>query len=62
MKFGSRISYFRQYAATNLRPFTARYDAYTQRIELLDSKIQILRNMRLVNRELSTLTDALEKL
>ena len=52
----------RHFAASNPRVFTARYDAYTQSIELLDSKAQIMKNMRAINRELRTLTDALEKL
>eukprot|EP00095_Tigriopus_kingsejongensis_P007362 maker-scaffold706_size108852-snap-gene-0.19 protein:Tk07362 transcript:maker-scaffold706_size108852-snap-gene-0.19-mRNA-1 annotation:"protein henna" len=51
-----------QFAASIPRPFTARYDPYTQSIELLDTKHQILKNMRHLNRELRTLTDALDKL
>jgi len=53
---------FRQFASSIQRPFTARYDAYTQNIELLDNKAQILKNMRHVNRELRTLTEAMNRL
>jgi len=52
----------REFANTIPRNFVARYDAYTQRIEELDSKKQILKNMRQVRREMGTLTDAMEKL
>lgn len=51
-----------QFAASIPRNFTARYDPYTQSIELLDSKNQILKNMRHLNRELRTLTDAMASL
>ena len=51
----------RQFAASNPRNFTARYDPYTETIELLDTKSQIMKNLRVVNRELRTLTDALDK-
>ena len=37
---------FSDFAATIPKTFTARYNPYTQRIELLDTKTQILRNMR----------------
>ncbi len=52
----------RHFSASIPRPFTARYDAYTQSIELLDTKVQILKNMRQINRELKTLTGALHRL
>merc|ERR1712142_556551 len=52
----------REFANTIPRNFVARYDAYTQRIEELDSKKQILKNMRQVRREMGILTDAMEKL
>jgi len=52
----------REFANTIPRTFVARYDAYTQRIEELDSKKQILKNMRQVRREMGILTDAMEKL
>lgn len=52
----------REFANTIPRTFVARYDAYTQRIEELDSKTQILKNMRQVRREMGILTDAMEKL
>ena len=60
--FSAFFFFFRHFAASNPRSFTARYDAYTQSIELLDSKAQIMKNMRQINRELRTLTDAMDKL
>ena len=50
----------REYASTIDKPFKARYDPYTQSIELLDSKSQIMKNMRAVNREIRSLTEAME--
>merc|ERR1712029_209603 len=52
----------REFANTIPRSFVARYDPYTQRIEHLDSKKQVLKNMRQVRREMGILTDAMEKL
>merc|ERR1712198_161705 len=52
----------REFANTIPRSFVARYDPYTQRIEHLDSKRQVLKNMRQVRREMGILTDAMEKL
>merc|ERR1712038_1748146 len=52
----------REFANTIPRSFVARYDPYTQRIEHLDSKRQVLKNMRQVRREMGILTDATEKL
>ena len=54
--------YCREFANTIPRSFVARYDPYTQRIEHLDSKRQVLKNMRQVRREMGILTDAMEKL
>merc|ERR1719422_1977303 len=48
-----------EFASIIPKPFTARYDPYTQRIELLDTKTQILRNMRGVGREIRSLTEAM---
>merc|ERR1712021_233282 len=47
------------FAATIPKTFTARYDPYTQRIEILDTKTQILKNMRGVGREIRSLTEAM---
>merc|ERR1712180_284218 len=52
----------REFANTIPRSFVARYDPYTQRIEHLDSKKQVLKNMRQVRREMGILTDAMERL
>ena len=51
--------FFREFASTIPKPFKARYDPYTQSIELLDSKAQIMKSMRSVNREISVLTQAM---
>jgi len=48
-----------EFASTIPKPFKARYDPYTQSIELLDSKAQIMKSMRSVNREISVLTQAM---
>ena len=40
---------FREFANTIPKPFTARYCPYTSRIEQLDNKKLILKNMRQVN-------------
>merc|ERR1712142_729668 len=48
-----------EFAAIIPKSFTARYDPYTQRIELLDTKTQILKNMRGVGREIRSLTEAM---
>ena len=50
---------FSEFAAIIPKSFTARYDPYTQRIELLDTKTQILKNMRGVGREIRSLTEAM---
>ena len=52
----------REFAASHPRPFTARYDPYTQGIELLDTKEQIIKNMRLINREARILMEAMHTL
>lgn len=49
----------REFASTIPKSFKARYDPYTQRIELLDTKTQILKNMRGVGREIRSLTEAM---
>merc|ERR1719435_403525 len=48
-----------EFAAIIPKSFTARYDPYTQRIEILDTKTQILKNMRGVGREIRSLTEAM---
>merc|ERR1712029_1139587 len=48
-----------EFASTIPKSFKARYDPYTQRIELLDTKTQILKNMRGVGREIRSLTEAM---
>merc|ERR1712038_110823 len=52
----------REFANTIPKPFTARYCPYTSRIEQLDNKKLILKNMRQVRREMAILTEAMEKL
>merc|ERR1712136_719421 len=52
----------REFANTIPKPFTARYCPYTRRIEQLDNKKLILKNMRQVRREMAILTEAMEKI
>lgn len=52
----------REYASTITKNFTARYDPYTESIEILDTKREILKNLRGVSREIRTLSDALDRL
>lgn len=52
----------REFANTIPKPFTARYCPYTSRIEQLDNKKLILKNMRQVRREMAILTEAMEKI
>jgi len=49
------------FAATIPRPFGVRYDAYTQTIQLLDSKRQIQKLITNINSEIRTLIDAFNK-
>ena len=59
---GHTLSCCREFAASHPRPFTARYDPYTQGIELLDTKDQIIKNMRLINREAKILMEAMHNI
>jgi hypothetical protein len=56
------LSFFREFASTITKNFTARYDPYTESIEILDTKREILKNLRGVSREIRTLSDALDRL
>ena len=59
----SLLSYtHRSFAATIPRPFTARYNPYTQSIEILDNKEQIVKLSYDIAQDMHTLTDALQKL
>merc|ERR1712126_138197 len=49
------------FASTIPRPFGVRYDAYTQSIQLLDSKRQIQMLIQNINSEIRTLCDAFNK-
>ncbi|CAB4064475.1 phhA [Lepeophtheirus salmonis] len=51
-----------EFANASTKPFTVRYEPYTESMEILDSKPQILRLLRGINRDVNTLTDALEDL
>ncbi|XP_065162467.1 protein henna isoform X2 [Atheta coriaria] len=51
-----------KFAATIPRPFAVRYNAYTQNIEVLDSKEQLYAMITNLNQEMSILQDALRKL
>ncbi|KAF9583829.1 hypothetical protein BGW38_008385 [Lunasporangiospora selenospora] len=52
----------REFANTCSRPFTVRYNAYTESIEILDSKEKVLRYAQNIKQDMLTLVDALEKL
>ncbi|MPC21053.1 Protein henna [Portunus trituberculatus] len=51
-----------QFASTIPRPFSVRYNPYTQTVEILDSKPQIQSLVREINCHMQVLTDALVKL
>ncbi|XP_050516970.1 protein henna isoform X1 [Diabrotica virgifera virgifera] len=51
-----------RYAATIPRAFGVRYNAYTQSIEVLDSKLQVQRLVNNIASEMCILTDSLRKL
>ncbi|XP_069121035.1 phenylalanine-4-hydroxylase-like [Argopecten irradians] len=52
----------RAYADTIPRPFTVRYNPYTQTVEVIDNKNQILKLTRRIKGDLNLLEDALNKL
>jgi hypothetical protein len=54
------LKFFSEFASTIRKNFTARYDPYTESIEILDTKREILKNLRGVSREIRNLTDALD--
>lgn len=52
---------YREFAARIPRPFSVRYNPYTQSVEVLDSKDQILKLANAIRADVSTLQDALNK-
>ena len=52
---------YREFAARIPRPFSVRYNPYTQSVEVLDSKDQILKLANDIRADVSTLQDALNK-
>lgn len=54
--------YFRKFAQTIPKKFGVRYDAYTQSINIIDSKQQVEDLVNNVNQEIQILMDALRKL
>lgn len=56
------FSSHRKYADTIPRPFGVRYNAYTQSIEVLDSKPQLDNLLHNINLEMHILQNALKKL
>lgn len=52
----------REFAATMDRPFSVRYDPYTQTIQVLDSRENVLRFAANITHDMGILTDALQKL
>ncbi|VDL67935.1 unnamed protein product [Nippostrongylus brasiliensis] len=59
--FASAKSKLQAWAATIPRSFQVRYNAYTQRIEVLDSVSELQRMVREIKSEIVTLEDALGK-
>lgn len=56
------LNNFSKFANSIPRPFGVRYNAYTQSIEVLDSKHQISNLMNNINSEFQILQNAVEKL
>lgn len=52
----------RDFAATMDRPFSVRYNPYTQTIEVLDTKEKVLKFAASINSDMTTLMDAIAKL
>ncbi|KAG0379087.1 MAG: Biopterin-dependent aromatic amino acid hydroxylase-domain-containing protein [Linnemannia gamsii] len=52
----------REFANSCNRPFSVRYNAYTESIEILDSKEKVIRYAQSIKTDMLTLVDALEKL
>lgn len=56
------LIYYRKYANSIPRPFGVRFNAYTESIEVLDSRKQIENLMDNIQAEFSVLQNALKKL
>jgi len=52
----------RDFANTCSRPFSVRYNAYTESIEILDSKEKVLRYAQSIKSDIVNLVEAMEKL
>ncbi|KAG0255744.1 hypothetical protein DFQ27_006084 [Actinomortierella ambigua] len=52
----------REFATSLDRPFSVRYNAYTESIEILDSKEKVIRYAQSIKTDMLTLVDALQKL
>lgn len=52
----------REFANTCSRPFSVRYNAYTESIEILDSKEKVLRYAQSIKSDIVNLVEAMEKL
>jgi len=52
----------REFANSMDRPFSVRYNAYTESIEMLDSKEKVVRYAQSIKTDMLTLVDALQKL
>lgn len=60
--FKSATEKVREYAARMHRPFSVRYNPYTETIEVLDTKEKIVRYATTITAEMQTLVDAISKL
>ena len=52
---------YREFAAKIPRPFSVRYNPYTQSVEVMDSKDQIMKLASDIRADVSILNDALNK-
>jgi len=60
--FATAKDRLKQFAATMDRPFSVRYNPYTQSVEIVDNRHQLTTMIKEVQSQLSTLTAAIQKL
>lgn len=61
LNVGMPLVTFREFAAKIPRPFSVRYNPFTQSVEVLDSKDQIMKLANDIRGDVCTLHDALSK-
>jgi phenylalanine-4-hydroxylase len=60
--FATAKDRLKQFAATMDRPFSVRYNPYTQSVEIVDNRHQLTTMIKEVQSQLSTLAAAIQKL